>query len=174
MIRAILATDEDGGISREGVMPWPKNNDDLRLFSQKTRGHTVVMGSSTWKAKDMPSPLPDRINVVITNDHTKLEPGYTAAYGGKLDRILPMVSDRWGSSLDKEVWIIGGANLIHSCIHMIDEFHISRIEGIYDCDTFLSQDLVDEYMNLSYTDAINNKTTLEVYTKRDPHVIYSG
>lgn len=166
MIKAILATDNDGGISRNGEMPWPKNKDDLRLFSQKTRNQTVVMGSSTWHAKDMPSPLPGRVNIVITSDHTKLAPGYTGAYGGDVNKIIPMITDRWGSSLDQEVWLIGGANLIHKCIHLIDEFHITRIDGYYDCDTFLSQDLVDIYFDLSYTETINTSTTLEVYARK--------
>ena len=30
MIKAIMAVDDDGGVSKRGSMPWPKNSNDLR------------------------------------------------------------------------------------------------------------------------------------------------
>ena len=36
MIKAIMAVDEEGGISRGQSMPWPKNSIDLKWFKQNT------------------------------------------------------------------------------------------------------------------------------------------
>ena len=38
--------------------------------------------------------------------------------------------------------IIGGAQLVESCLDIIDEFWLSRIAGTYDCDVFLPRDLI--------------------------------
>ena len=44
MIRAIMAADDLGGISKNGSMPWPKNSSDLQWFKKNTMNTIVVMG----------------------------------------------------------------------------------------------------------------------------------
>ena len=39
MIKAIMAVDDNGGVSRDGSMPWPKNHKDLKWF----KNHTLIM-----------------------------------------------------------------------------------------------------------------------------------
>jgi dihydrofolate reductase len=41
-----------------------------------------------------------------------------------------------------DVWLIGGATLIESCIDIIDAFWLSHVLGNYDCDVFLPRDLI--------------------------------
>ena len=36
MIKAILACDDLGGVSKAGTMPWPKNSKDLKWFKKNT------------------------------------------------------------------------------------------------------------------------------------------
>ena len=36
MIKAIMAVDEKGGISKGKSMPWPKNSIDLKWFKENT------------------------------------------------------------------------------------------------------------------------------------------
>ena len=66
MIRAILACDDLGGVSKEGSIPWPKNSKDLGWFKKNTTNNVVVMGSKTWVDPLMPWPLPNRVNVLAT------------------------------------------------------------------------------------------------------------
>ena len=35
MIKAIMATDDKGGVSKGKSMPWPKNSNDLQWFKKK-------------------------------------------------------------------------------------------------------------------------------------------
>ena len=35
MIKAIMATDDKGGVSKGKSMPWPKNSNDLLWFKKK-------------------------------------------------------------------------------------------------------------------------------------------
>ena len=66
MIKAILACDDSGGVSKGGTIPWPKNSKDLGWFQKNTTNNVVVMGSKTWEDPLMPWPLPKRKNVLIT------------------------------------------------------------------------------------------------------------
>ena len=67
MIKAIMAVDDEGGISKNGSMPWPKNLNDLKWFKNNTLNNIVIMGRFTWVDPFMPSPLKNRINVLVTN-----------------------------------------------------------------------------------------------------------
>ena len=66
MIKAILACDDGGGVSKDGTIPWPKNTKDLGWFKKNTINNVVVMGSKTWADPLMPWPLPNRVNVLAT------------------------------------------------------------------------------------------------------------
>ena len=57
MIKAIMAIDDEGGISRNGSMPWPKNSEDLKQFKNLTVNNVVIMGKLTWIDPYMPTPL---------------------------------------------------------------------------------------------------------------------
>ena len=48
MLKAIMAVDDNGGVSRSGSMPWPKNSNDLKWFKKNTINNLVIMGKLTW------------------------------------------------------------------------------------------------------------------------------
>jgi dihydrofolate reductase len=136
MIRAILACDEKWGIGKDNSLPWPHNPADLKWFKECTIGSVVVMGKRTWDS--LPTkPLPKRNNIVITSEET---PTYGPYHFLKYENYKPTVLQM---SVLQPVWIIGGAQLIENSIDIIDEFWISRVEGIYDCDTYLPRDLIE-------------------------------
>ena len=66
MIKAIMAVDDKGGISKGSSMPWPKNSKDLQWFKRNTLNQVVVMGSKTWEDPFMPTPLQNRENILVT------------------------------------------------------------------------------------------------------------
>ena len=75
MIKAIMAVDDIGGISKGSSMPWPKNSNDLQWFKKNTLNQVVVMGSKTWEDPFMPTPLKNRENILITTKDNSYYPG---------------------------------------------------------------------------------------------------
>ena len=75
MLKAIMAVDDEGGVSKLGRMPWPKNSSDLEWFKNHTVNQVVIMGRSTWIDPKMPTPLLNRINVLITSKPPSFFPG---------------------------------------------------------------------------------------------------
>ena len=133
MIKAILACDDTGGVSKNGTLPWPNNSTDLRWFKENTAGHVVVMGSTTWEDPHMPRPLPKRTNVLVTTRRQDY-PGADGYISGDLCAELKELEATYPGLI---IWAIGGPNMIEQCLGVIDEFYLSRIPGDYDCDTHL-------------------------------------
>jgi len=164
MIKAIFACDEEWGIGKNGALPWPHNPEDLKWFKQCTDGDVVVMGRKTWESLPR-KPLPNRINYVVTSDHN-IEKGYYGRFTSKdVGRAIRSIIEGRIEPMP-DIWIIGGAQLFESCIDIIEEVHLSRIEGNFDCDVFLPK---WKLMRNFYLDSANihtNKLNTEHWKKR--------
>ena len=61
----VAAVADNGVIGKDRDIPW-HISEDLKHFRETTRGHTVVMGRTTYEG--IGHPLPYRTNVVVTRD----------------------------------------------------------------------------------------------------------
>lgn len=137
MIKSILACDENWGIGKAGTLPWPHNSADLKWFKQSTMNTTMVMGRNTWNSLPV-KPLPGRRHIVISkSEFTEFGPNVTRMYIEYFKKYYTMFGVI-------DFTIIGGAQLVESCLDIIDEFWLSHITGSYDCDVFLPKDLILE------------------------------
>jgi len=143
MIKAILACDQDWGIGKDGDLPWPHNTEDLKWFKESTIGGVVVMGKSTWNSLPR-KPLPNRKNIIITSSEQDKEQD-----GCQFIKFNIAKKELVNMSKSRDVWIIGGAKLVKGLLDIIDEFHLSRIQGSYNCDTFLSKSLIIQKYELA-------------------------
>ena len=139
MIKAILACDNSGGVSKDGTIPWPKNIKDLGWFKKNTINNVVVMGSKTWTDPLMPWPLPNRVNILATTREKEF-PGADKYISGDLNKKLKNLKKEYDN---KTIWVIGGPNIVEQTIESVEEFYLSRIPGEYNCDGFLSLDKIE-------------------------------
>ena len=122
-MKLIIACDPKGGIGFDGKLPWTNIQGDLPRFKALTTGKVIMMGRNTWDSLPK-KPLPNRINVVVTRQH--------------IDGITTLTSLPDRDTMDlHDVWLIGGAKLVNSSWHLIDEIHLSRTFTEYTCDTFI-------------------------------------
>ena len=136
MIKAIFATDLQGGMGYQNSLPWPHDKEDLRNFKRITSGNIVVMGSNTWMDPMMPKPLPNRTCVVVTNQDVKLfDRAHEVIAGTWLKESLEMLDQH---NTDKTIWIIGGAKLLMSCRPYIREINLTTFMTEYECDVKLN------------------------------------
>jgi dihydrofolate reductase len=164
MLRAIMACDSLGGIAKNGIMPWPKNKLDLLHFKQLTKGATVAMGRRTWEAEDMPSPLPGRKNLVITSNCNYIAPGAEIVCDDGVTYLTSLAKTNI-------VYVIGGGDLINGLLDEIGIFHITRIAGSYDCDTFIPLAKIQAQFQCIDAVAVDNTTTFETYITRKSDVL---
>jgi dihydrofolate reductase len=136
MIKAIFATDLQGGMGYQNSLPWPHDKEDLRNFKKITTDNIVVMGSNTWLDPMMPKPLPKRTCVVVTNQDIKLfSKAHEVIAGTWLKESLEMLEQH---NPDKTIWIIGGAKLLMSCHPYVKEINLTTFMTEYDCDVRLN------------------------------------
>mgnify|MGYP001272663095 FL=1 len=148
MIKAILACDDLGGVSKGGTIPWPKNSKDLKWFKKNTTGGVIVMGSTTWEDPMMPGPLPNRKNVLATT-RKKDYPGAHDYIDGVLSEAVWRIANK---NKEKTIWVIGGPNIIDQLLGVIDEFYLSRIPGDYGCDTFLPIEKIEKMFKKDWSE----------------------
>ena len=145
MIKAIMAVDEKGGISRGESMPWPKNSIDLKWFKENTLNNIVIMGRKTWDDPFMPTPLKSRINILITSKDPQLYSGADYYFSGNInDKIIDIQTQY----KNKDIFIIGGSEIINITFVLIEEFYLTRIYGNYKCEKFINTSLIEKKMNI--------------------------
>ena len=159
MIKAIFATDLQGGIGRNGSLPWPHDKEDLRHFREHTTGHIVVMGSNTWLDPMMPKPLPNRTNVVVTNQSVDLFREHAeVVIGAELRPSLQVLENQ---NPGKIIWIIGGAKLLKSCHPYIKEIYLTTFCDNFNCDVTID---MNEYLK-NFNPCTESYGRNKIYTK---------
>ena len=123
-MKLIVACDPKGGIGYNNKLPWSNIQGDLPRFKHLTANQVVVMGRNTWESLPK-KPLLGRLNFIVTSQNLILPNG--AIQIPNLNHFTEY----------KDAWLIGGAKLINSSWHMIDEVHLTQTLSEYACDTFI-------------------------------------
>ena len=110
---------------------------DLKNFMKITTGisptgksiktkNIVIMGYKTWiSIPEGKRPLKDRINIVLTRNHTIEESQDVKSYQSLEDAF------GWSSKLDGEIFVIGGTQIFNECCkeeyyQILDKLYITR------------------------------------------------
>ena len=163
MIKAIFATDLQGGMGKNGSLPWPHDKEDMLWFKTATTGHVVVMGSNTWLDPTMPKPLPNRHCVVVTNQDVSLFSEAHDVIAG--NALIPSLEVLTLNHPKKDIWIIGGAKLINSTQHLFRQVHHTLFYDNFDCDVIIDYKKVLEDFDMQYETYGKNKI-FSVWHKR--------
>ena len=125
-IELIWAQDQNGGIGKDGKLPW-HISEDLQNFKKITSGSPIIMGRKTWESLPF-KPLPNRRNIVLSSK--------------QLDNIETYRSiDDCIKNLDYEsdckVFIIGGESIYKAFYPIASGLHLTLINKEIDgIDTF--------------------------------------
>jgi dihydrofolate reductase len=138
MINALFAIDETNGMGFNGTMPWPRVKEDMIWFKNITQRQTVVMGRKTWDSADMPSPLPGRTNVLVTNTFIANED--IVQIRGDICAGILKIQQKLKCP---EIFIIGGADILRQTLPITERVYLTRIKGEYINDTFID---IDAYL----------------------------
>ena len=127
MLSIIVAIAENYAIGRKGdlLCHLPA---DLKHFKTITTGRPVIMGERTFFS--LPKhPLPNRRNIVLTDQIGKTFDGAEAVYS--IDEILHLVNNQ------EEFFIIGGGMVYRQFMPLADKLYITHIHHSWDdADTF--------------------------------------
>jgi dihydrofolate reductase len=126
IVSLVVAADEQGGIGRDGGLPWHLP-EDLRRFKALTMGKPIVMGRRTWDS--IGRPLPGRRSLVVSRQGALAIEG--AEVVDSLEAALHAMRDA------PEVCVIGGAELYRAALPLADRIYLTRVHATVDADTYL-------------------------------------
>ncbi len=124
----IFAIDENWSIGVDGDMLF-KISEDLQRFKKITMGGILIMGRKTFESLPDQKPLPGRTNIVVTRNPDYKRDGIIVVNSiEELDEKLEELNPNG----DKEVFLIGGGELVQQMIGRCRKAHITKVAKCYD------------------------------------------
>jgi dihydrofolate reductase len=142
-LNIIVATDNNGGFSKDGSMPWNIKN-ELQYFKSITLHNIIVMGRKTFETLGN-KPLPDRDNIIISS--TLLEKkGYYKVY-----KSIPLFLEDRRNEKKQDVYFIGGKEIYEYAMKNLDITFIYKtvIHKNYECDLFFPDICSYKFTNIN-------------------------
>ena len=132
-ISIIVAIARNHAIGKNNNLLWHISK-DFQWFKEKTRGHQVIMGKRTLES--LPNgPLPNRNNIVISDNKTDRFEGCTTVYS--IEEAIDLCSET------EESFIIGGGSIYKQFLPFANKFYLTRVHKDFDADTFFEVDFND-------------------------------
>lgn len=128
-MKLLILIDNKNAIAKDGEQILFVD-DDLHMFRDYTTDNIIVMGRHTFDA--IGRQLPNRISVVFTRSNREDEEDLY--YVDSIEK-LNNITNRYK---DKEVFVIGGAEIVKLLWDEIDELIVTRVDTVVEgADTFI-------------------------------------
>jgi dihydrofolate reductase len=139
MLNLIVALDKSRVIGLNGRLPWKLSN-DLKRFKLLTLGYPVIMGRKTFES--IGRALPARQNIVLTRNSE------FSAEGVDLFCSLEQALDSFTGGKNKEIFIIGGAEIYSEGLARADRIYLTEVEANVDGDTCFPELSADDWVEI--------------------------
>ena len=126
----IAAVDSNWAIGNDNKL-LKRIPEDLKRFSEFTKGNIIVVGRKTLESFKNQKPLPQRINIVMTRD--KYYVCEEAVIVHSIDELLNELE-----KYEQNVYVCGGADIYKQLLPYCKTALITQIDEVYEADTFLT------------------------------------
>lgn len=124
----IVAVDEKWGIGKDGDL-LQRISADMKNFRRKTTGNVLVMGRKTLESFPNKKPLPNRVNIVLTNNRSYEAEGVVLCHG--IDE-LPEVLKAYP---EQQIFVAGGGSIYAQLLPQCERAYVTKIYHTYPADT---------------------------------------
>ncbi len=161
-ISIIVAIAENLAIGKDNDLLW-HISDDLKRFKRITKGHQVIMGKNTYISLPF-KPLPNRTNIVITDNRTEIFEGCKTAYS--IEEALSYCNEK------EESFIIGGASIYSQFFPHANKLYLTQVNKEFDADTFFREIDFEEWRLIEKEvietdDSVDFTYSYETYVRRE-------
>ena len=159
----IVSIAKNSCIGGNNTLLWKQSN-DLKRFKELTTGKIVIMGQNTYDSLPI-KPLPNRTNIVITDDPEQVFEDCVTAHSIE-DAIQKSVYHT-----DDEVFIIGGGSIYKQFLPYANKLYITRIDCEVHGDTYFPYLGEDDWKMISSNgnkkdDKNEYNYTYEIYERK--------
>ncbi len=126
-MKAIVVVDKNWNIGKDGglLVHLPG---DLRYFKEKTVGNVIVIGRKTLESFPNAKPLPNRTNIVLTNNPDYKNPDCIVCVG--LDELRKELL----KYDDDSIYIAGGEMIYNLFVDECDEILLTKLDAEFEAD----------------------------------------
>jgi len=144
-ISLIAALTKNHVIGKNNDLPWHLP-DDMKYFMNTTKAHHVIMGRKNYESiPEKFRPLPNRTNIVVTRQKDFYAPACIVI--NTLEEGIAIAR----TAGEKELFIIGGAEIYSLGIPWADQLYLTEIDITLDGDTYFPSFDKNEWHELSRT-----------------------
>ena len=138
-MEAILALDLQGGIAKNGNIPWT-NKTDMQFFYKKTVGNIVIMGKNTYfSLPEQYRPLPKRLNIVLSRTLSPLVSDNLIIVN-HIEDIKDIKRDE-----SKTMFVIGGKQIYEALMPQCHTVWLTTIKESHECDVIFQYDYANQF-----------------------------
>ena len=124
-----------------GGLPW-RIPEDFKYFKEKTMGHPIIMGRTTWEEFNN-KPLPGRHHIVITHQNNyEVSPenldkvSVVSSVGESIDLATKLENENKifceEENKEPEIFIIGGAQIYEQALPYTDRLYLTLVDANID------------------------------------------
>lgn len=126
---AVLSADKNWAIGYKGELLVRIPN-DMKMFRNLTTGNVIVMGRKTLESFPNAQPLPNRVNIVMTQN-----PDYEAK-GCVIVHNTEELMEELKNYPDKQKYVVGGESIYRELLPYCEEAYVTRIDYEYQADRY--------------------------------------
>jgi len=142
ILSIISAIGNNNELGKKNDLLWSLPS-DMKHFREKTRGHAVLMGQKTYESlardengKQVGRLLPNRRNIILTQDNSFVAPGAEIFYS--IDDAIDLLKKTTNEG--DEVFVIGGGMIYKLFIDKVDKLHVTHVGGDFpDAEIFFPE-----------------------------------
>lgn len=117
-------------LGNNNQIPW-KLSKDMKRFKELTTGKPVIMGRKTYES--IGKPLPNRTNIILSKNKQHMDNAPELIVKASIYDAIQKAKD---VCPDKEIMIIGGAEIYEQCLPLVDRLYLTYVMKHCHGDTF--------------------------------------
>lgn len=141
-VSIIVAIAQNLAIGRNNDLLWHISR-DLKRFKEITKGHRVIMGKKTFESLPK-APLPNRTNIVVTDDPSEKFEGCITVYS--IEDALQYCDNK------EESFIIGGGSVYRQFLPFANKLYLTLVHQDFEADIFFPEIDLSDWRLLERTD----------------------
>lgn len=152
---SVAALAENRAIGRDGEVPWPHIEADVRQYRERVADSPVILGRRTFDS--MRGDLPGSRQIVVSRSVESVDVP-TAVVAGDADEAIERAAA--AAADDEPVYVLGGGAIYELFQPHLDGMALSHVEGVYEGDTFYPTWDTEEW-------AVATETAFDRFTLRE-------
>lgn len=162
-IISILNCDKHFGIGKRNGLLF-RLPADMAFFKATTTGHAVAMGENTLLSFPKQKPLPNRFNIVLSQDPTHEYEGVLNVHSFE-----QFVSELQKRAEEDDVFVIGGASIYRQTLPYVDEVWLNKVDADGEAEVFFeNMDQREDFTLVDVKEPVNDNgyvTRLHIYRR---------